>query len=171
MSDGVPVTVGLEPLDHVAVDGVLMTWRVVARHRRAAHAGVMTETHTTATDQLTAMIDRHLEAYALADTGRRNQLIAECWQSDGRLVDPPFEGQGHAEISAMVDVVLTHYAGHTFTRTTVVDTHHEFARYGWALVGPDGTAAVSGTDIVEVGADGRLVCIVGFFGPLVPDAG
>ena len=56
----------------------------------------------------------------------------------------------------MVDVVLTHYAGHTFRRTTEVDAHHAFARYGWELVGPDGTVAVAGTDIVETDDDGRL---------------
>ena len=66
----------------------------------------------------------------------------------------------------MVDVVLTHYAGHTFRRTTAVDTHHDRARYGWELVAGDGTVAVSGTDFVELDADGKLARIVGFFGDL-----
>jgi hypothetical protein len=68
----------------------------------------------------------------------------------------------------MTDAVLAHYPDHTFTRTTAVDAHHTFARYGWALNGPDGTAAVTGTDFVEVDASGRLTRIVGFFGDPVP---
>ena len=43
-------------------------------------------------------------------------------------------------------------------------------RYGWELVGPDGTVAVDGTDIVEIDDDGRLTRIVGFFGPLASAA-
>ena len=69
----------------------------------------------------------------------------------------------------MVDVVLTHYAGHTFRRTTKVDAHHGYARYGWELVGPDGAVAVAGTDVARFAADGRLAQVVGFFGALDAD--
>jgi hypothetical protein len=115
---------------------------------------------------MTGTIDLHLEAYALADVDRRNTLVATSWDADGELVDPPLAGRGHTEISALAEVVLTHYAGHRFVRTTVVDTHHGFARYGWDLVGPDGTVPVSGTDFVQFDEVGKLVRIVGFFGPL-----
>jgi hypothetical protein len=66
----------------------------------------------------------------------------------------------------MVDVVLTHYAGHTFRRTTKVDAHHVYARYAWELVAPDGTVAVAGLDVATFAPDGRLARTVGFFGPL-----
>ena len=115
---------------------------------------------------ITTTIDSHLEAYALADADRRDTLVAASWSADGELTDPPLAGRGHAEISALADVVLTHYAGHRFERTTDVDAHHSFARYGWNLVAPDGSVAVSGTDFVEFDDDGKLLRIVGFFGPL-----
>ena len=115
---------------------------------------------------ITRTIDSHLEAYALEDAARRSSLVAANWNTDGELTDPPLAGRGHAEISALADVVLTHYAGHRFERTTVVDMHHSFARYGWNLVGPEGAVAVSGTDFVELDDDGKLLRIVGFFGPL-----
>ena len=117
------------------------------------------------------VVDAHLEAYALADADRRNALIAAIWNTDGELLDPPLEGRGHAEISALADVVLAHYAGHRFVRTTAVDAHHGFARYGWDLAGPDGSVAVSGTDVVQFDGAGKLLRIVGFFGPLEPVAG
>ncbi len=115
---------------------------------------------------ITETIDSHLEAYALADADRRNALVAENWNVEGELTDPPLGGRGRTEISALADVVLTHYAAHHFERTTVVDSHHGFARYGWSLVGPDGTVAVTGADFVEFDDVGKLLRIIGFFGPL-----
>lgn len=113
----------------------------------------------------TTLIDTHLVAYAEPDAERRLQLLTDVWAADGQLLDPPFDGSGIDAISGLTDAVLAHYPGHAFRRTTAVDEHHTFARYGWDLVAPDGTVAVSGTDVVEVD-DGRIVRIVGFFGEL-----
>ena len=132
----------------------------------------MTNTNTTtssATDT-TVTIDSHLQAYAMADADRRNALVAANWNPEGELLDPPLEGRGHTEISALADAVLTHFAGPRFERTTAVDAHHGFARYGWDLVGPDGAVAMSGTDVVQFDDAGKLLRIVGFFGPLEPVA-
>ena len=128
-----------------------------------------TPTSTTpvaGTPTLSVAVDTHLKAYCEPDPATRAELLAAVWAPTGALFDPPFEGEGLDAIAAMTDVVLTHYAGHTFHWTTDVDAHHTFARYGWELVAPDGTAAVTGTDIVEIDAEGRLTRIVGFFGPL-----
>ena len=126
----------------------------------------MTNTDTTTT--ITDTIDLHLQAYAMADADRRRALVAANWNVDGELLDPPLEGRGHAEISALADAVLTHFAGHRFERTTAVDSHHGYARYGWDLVGPDGVVAISGIDVVQFDDEGKLLRIVGFFGPLEP---
>jgi hypothetical protein len=127
-------------------------------------------TNTTDTTPITDTIDLHLEAYALADAERRDTLVAAAWNVDGELLDPPLEGRGLAEISALADVVLTHYAGHRFVRTTAIDAHHGFARYGWDLVASDRTVAVSGIDVAQFDDAGKLLRIVGFFGPLEPVA-
>ena len=113
---------------------------------------------------LTTTVDTHLAAYCEPDAERRAALVAQVWSPQGQLSDPPMEGEGLEAITGLGDVVVTHYPGHTFRRTTTVDEHHGYARYGWELVAPDGTVAVAGTDMVTVGADGRLVKIVGFFG-------
>ena len=60
--------------------------------------------------------------------------------------------------------MLGQFPDHTFRRTTAIDAHHAYARYGWELVGPDGTVAVAGQDLVELAADGRMQKVVGFFG-------
>ena len=113
-------------------------------------------------------IDTYLDAYGEADADRRMQLIGQVWAADGRLLDPPLDGQGHAGISELTTVVHAHYPGHTFRRTTAVDAHHDVARYGWELVGPDGTVAVAGLDVAELGTDGKIVRVLGFFGDLQP---
>jgi GNAT superfamily N-acetyltransferase len=113
---------------------------------------------------LADVVDAHLAGYCEPDRNRRLELLGSAWTPDGTLVDPPFEGTGIGALADLTDAVLTHYPDHRFVRTTDVDAHHAFARYGWALVGPDGTAAVTGTDVVEFGEDGKLVRVVGFFG-------
>jgi hypothetical protein len=127
-------------------------------------------TPTTALNNMTLddTIDLHLEAYAEPDPTRRSALLDQVWTRDGQLFDPPFDGTGPAAIAALVDVVLEHYPAHHFERTTTVDSHHDFARYGWALVGADGVVGASGTDVVTVDDSGRLARIVGFFGDLQP---
>lgn len=111
-----------------------------------------------------ATIDAHLAAYCEPDASRRTDSITRAWAADGHLIDPPFEGQGREGIGAMTDGVLNTYPDHVFPRVTTVDEHHGYARYGWELVGPDGNPAVTGTDFAQIGDDGRLVRIVGFFG-------
>jgi hypothetical protein len=124
--------------------------------------------NTTTTTDLATLVDTHLAAYCEPDPAKRATLVAAVWAPDGRLLDPPFDGEGHDGIAAMADAVLTHYAGHRFERTTAIDEHHGIARYGWALVDPEGTPAVTGTDVVELSTDGTISRIVGFFGDLAP---
>ena len=124
-------------------------------------------TDTTLVD-LESTVDAHLAGYCEPDHPRRLELLQQAWAPAGRLIDPPFDGTGPAGVAEMVDAVLEHYPEHTFRRTTAVDAHHDRARYGWELVGPDHSVAVAGTDVVTVGPDGRITEIVGFFGALEP---
>ncbi len=112
-------------------------------------------------------VDTHLEAYAEPDPARRADLIAQVWLPDGELIDPPLEGKGHDGIAALATAVLEHFPRHTFRRTSALDEHHGFVRYGWELVGADGTVAMTGVDVVEL-QDGRIRRITGFFGELPP---
>jgi hypothetical protein len=123
----------------------------------------MTDAPTTSAD-VTDTIDTHLRAYCEPDPARRVAMLESVWTADGELIDPPFEGSGISGISAMVEVLLDHYPGHRFERTTTVDAHHSHARYGWSLVSPDGEHAVTGTDLVDLEPGGMIRRIVGFFG-------
>ena len=99
------------------------------------------------------------------DAGRRRDLIDKVWAPDGQLIDPPLDAAGRDAISEMAAAVQGQFPGHSFRRTSAVDAHHGFARYGWDLVAADGSVTVSGVDVAELD-NGRLRRVVGFFGDL-----
>ncbi|MCU1430846.1 MAG: hypothetical protein JWL83_4846, partial [Actinomycetia bacterium] len=105
-------------------------------------------------------------AWTEPDDATRLDLIGQVWAAEGKLADPPMTADGHTELSAITGTLQTQFPGHTFRRTTTIDAHHGFLRYGWALVAADGTTALTGTDIAVVGEDGKLQRVVGFFGEL-----
>ena len=123
---------------------------------------------TNPTSALEATIDTYLAAYGEPDPTRRAELIEAAWAADGHLIDPPLDGTGHDGIDAMFAAVQGQFVGHTFRRTTAVDSHHGIARYGWELIAADGSVTLGGMDVALVGDDGKLRTVAGFFGELSP---
>ena len=122
----------------------------------------MTDLNST----LNATIDTYLQAWTESDESRRTQLIAQLWSEDGRLIDPPATGEGHAGINGLFVGMQAQFPGHTFRRASAVDAHHEHFRFAWELLSPAGAVVLPGTDVGEFAADGRFKRITGFFGPL-----
>ena len=114
------------------------------------------------------LVDAHLAAYCEPDAARREALVREHWNQRGRLVDPPLEASGHAGIADQGATLLAQFPGHRFERTTGLDMHHDFIRYGWRLVDPAGQPVLAGVDFMEVDVDGRIGRVVGFFGAEPP---
>ena len=110
------------------------------------------------------LVDAHLAAYCEPDPAARRKAIGRLWNAGGRLVDPPFESSGHEGIAQQAALLVAQFPGHRFERTTAVDEHHGFARYGWKLVNDAGVAAAEGIDILVLDVDGRIGQVVGFFG-------
>jgi hypothetical protein len=142
--------------------------------------GVMTDTTTTetttetTTDEPTvelaaALVDAHLAAFSAPDAATRRALIEQAWAPTGHFADPLFAATGHDEIDALATSVPGLYPDHVFTRTSGIDLHHGHARYAFAFTAPDGTVVVDGVEVAQIGAEGRLVRVIGFFGP-VPEA-
>ena len=117
-------------------------------------------------DELTTMVDGYLSAWNETDPARRADLVAKVWADDGRLIDPPLAAEGHVGISDMAAALQAQFPGHAFRRASGIDTHHEYLRFAWELVGPDGNVVLAGIDVGEVAEDGRLRRITGFFGDL-----
>ena len=125
----------------------------------------MSDMNDTITDTtaLETTVDTWLAAYCEPDADHRAALIAAGVGADGELLDPPLAGSGHETLAALAGAVLGAYPGHTFRRTTPIDSHHSYAHYQWELLAPDGTVAVAGLDVAELTHDGRLQKVVGFF--------
>ncbi len=117
-------------------------------------------------DDLNPLIDAYLQAYGDPDAGRRAQAVAHLWASDGRLIDPPLVAQGHAQIVAQADALLSQFPGHHFRRSSGIDAHHGMARYAWQLINASGAVALEGCDFAQVNSAGQLTQVTGFFGPL-----
>jgi hypothetical protein len=119
---------------------------------------------TTDTSTLTDVVDTYIDMWNEEDDGRRAELIRTAWADDARYRDPLLEADGRDGLSEMVATVHGRYPGHRFRRTSGVDAHHDVARFGWDLVGPDGAVFVAGIDVATLADDGRLRTITGFFG-------
>lgn len=140
----------------------------------------MTDTRTTATTTDTAtdpvedaaavaaLVDAHLAAFSAPDAATRRTLVEQAWDPAGHFADPLFAATGHDEIDALAASVPGLYPDHVFRRTSGIDLHHGHARYGFAFTGPDGTVVVEGVEVAQVGAAGRFVRVIGFFGPVPP---
>lgn len=116
----------------------------------------------------TTTIDTYLDAYGERDVARRRELVVASFANGARLIDPPFGAEGHDALVDLFGAVQEQFVGHAFKRTTAVDAHHDTARYGWALVGLDGSVALRGMDVVHFAADGRIGAVTGFIGELEP---
>ena len=118
----------------------------------------MTQTETA--------VDGYFTMWNEADPQRRRAAIAASWTDDASYVDPMFTAQGHDGLEQLAAGAQQQFPGHRFRRTTPVDAHHDRARWGWDLVGPDGTPVVVGVDYALLAEDGRIREITGFFDQL-----
>ncbi len=82
-----------------------------------------------------------------------------------RFVDPSIDVKGIDGFEANVHEVQTRLPGAVYSRTSGVDSQHNFHRYHWAIH-QNGELLVSGFDVTETDESGLVVCVIGFFGPV-----
>ena len=115
-------------------------------------------------------IDRYCAAWSESDPAERERLLRDVWADDATYTDPRSHTRGLEELVAHIGRVLAGRPGATVTRTTVVDSHHGLVRFGWRVIHADGTMLPEGIDFAEFSSEGKLMRVVGFFGPLAPNA-
>ena len=118
---------------------------------------------------LATTVDTYLEGWNETQPDRRAELIDQAWAVDGRLIDPPLDATGRTEISAMAASLQSQFPDHRFRRSSAIDEHHGHFRFTWELVASNGTVALTGLDVGELAADGRIARITGFFGAVVSE--
>lgn len=109
-------------------------------------------------------VERYLAAWNEPDALVRRELIGQCWAVGGVYVDPNVRLVGAADLSNHIENVRSQRPGARLEFVSGIDCHHNVLRFLWRLVSIDGTVGATSIDFGEVGTDGKLVLIAGFFG-------
>jgi hypothetical protein len=121
-------------------------------------------TDTAIATNASKVVDAYFAMWNETDPARRRAAIETAWSADARYVDPMFSAEGADGLDALVAGVHQQFPGHRFRLTDPVDAHHDRARWGWELAGPDGgTPVAAGVDFAVLAPDGRLREVTGFF--------
>ena len=103
-------------------------------------------------------------AWNEADEAERRRLLETAWTDDGVYCDPTARTDSREALVAHITGFRSQFPGHSIVQTSGVDDHNGFFRFEWELQAADGTAVIEGIDVGEVGVDGRIARITGFFG-------
>ena len=113
-------------------------------------------------------LDRMLAAWNEPDSSRVRAHLEGALAPDVHFVDPSIDVRGIDGFEANVHEVQGRIPGAVYSRTSGVDAHHGFYRYHWAIH-RDGKLVMPGFDVTEVDDQGRVLKVIGFFGPM-PEA-
>ena len=114
---------------------------------------------------ITKTLTRYMAAWNEPDDTARRALLAQCW-SDGDYIGVCVNNESWRDaLATKIGEVLASRPGARLEFMSGIDVHHNLVRFLWRLVRADGTCGDTSIDFGEVGPDGRLIKIVGFFGP------
>jgi nuclear transport factor 2 (NTF2) superfamily protein len=115
------------------------------------------------TDRHDSAVARYFEAWNARESEARAKAVAAAWTEDGTYTDPFAVVGGHEQIAAVIAGTHEQFPGFVFRPLGAVDGHHDTARFSWELVSEaDGSAPVAGSDVITLGADGRIRTVFGF---------
>lgn len=114
---------------------------------------------------ITKTLTQYMAAWNEPDDAARRALLAQCWSDSGVYLDPNVVLAGRDALATKIGEVLAGRPGARLEFMSGIDVHHNMVRFLWRLVRADGTYGDISIDFGEIGPDGRLVKIVGFFGP------
>jgi hypothetical protein len=110
----------------------------------------------------------HCAAWNTTNRADRDRLLERVFARDGAYSDPtPAYAAGRAALSDHIAKFQRRNPGGRF-RCSAPQIHHGAMRVSWLFLKPDGTVDAEGTDFYELGQDGQIRRITGFFGPPPP---
>lgn len=117
------------------------------------------------TGSIATVVRQYLAAWNETDAAARQKLLAQCWADGGVYVDPRADLSGRDELNNHIAKIQAGRPGARLEFMSGIDIHHNVVRFLWRLVQADGIVGDTSIDFGEIGPDGRLVKIIGFFGP------
>lgn len=110
--------------------------------------------------------DHMLAAWNETEPSRVRSHLEKALAQDVRFVDPSIDLIGIDDFEANVHAVHAKNPGFVYSRVSDVDSQNGFHRYHWAIHNSGGELQLPGFDVVETDENGRVACVIGFFGDL-----
>lgn len=118
--------------------------------------------------ELVNLITLYISAWSEPNHLLREQLLESIWAEDGTYTDPSVHIPNRKEFINHINKFVEQFPGCRFDLTSEIDTHHKKFRFTWRMILADGKVAMEGIDFGELSPEGKLHCIVGFFGLPTP---
>ena len=112
--------------------------------------------------RLADLLAGYEKAWSAADAERLGFLDA-CFADDGLYTDPIERAAGRDAFSTLIGGFQKQFPGATISLSTGVDSFEDQFRYGWQIALADGTPLMTGEDQGQIGKDGRIQRMTGFF--------
>jgi hypothetical protein len=115
-----------------------------------------------------SVVEAWFAAWRAADHTERRRLVEICWSENGVYQDPMNEASGREAIMELIGGFHERRPGARIDLASGIDHHHAKFYYEWKMFGAEGQMILQGIDYGELETDGRLRCIIGFFGSPPP---
>lgn len=103
------------------------------------------------------------QAWLEPDADRRRALLERAWQEDAVYSDPTDHLEGRDALVAHIGAFQQAMAGGRVEITTEATRHHDSAHFHWQMKDAHGGLVLSGFDVVQLDAEGRISRLTGFF--------
>jgi SnoaL-like domain len=112
-----------------------------------------------------ASFDAMMAAWNERDPQAIRSHLDQALSADVQFIDPTIETNGLTDFEANVREFRAKYPNAQCIRTSSIDSHHQVHRYSWEIKA-GGQLIMSGFDVAETDAQGKVRRVLGFFGPL-----
>lgn len=110
-------------------------------------------------------LDHMLAAWNEPDAAKVRGHLEKALSANVRFVDPSIDVSGIDGFEKNVHEVKSKIPGAVYSRTSGVDSQHDFYRYHWAIH-QQGRLLIAGFDVTEIDKQGKVSCVIGFFGDI-----
>lgn len=121
----------------------------------------MTDTNTTTPAPGLKAVERYVEFWNAATAPEQQRLAAQTFADGVSSHVPLGVMRGTEELIGFRNQFAGNVPGYEFRARTEPEAHHDRARLQWELV-VGGASFATGTDVLELDDDGRIVAITGF---------
>lgn len=110
----------------------------------------------------------YMRAFTERDADERMRLLALCMTESAQIYGPRVLFTGHVEIAGKMQRFQKNWPDGRLVMSSGLNIFHDAARFGCAIVDPDGNPRASGHAVVQLDPDGRIAKVFPYWEPLPP---